>query len=332
MTRKTELITVTAAIIESDGRYLAARKRSGLDLAGYWEFPGGKLEAGESPEQCLRRELAEEFGISCEIGQFLAESVHDYGNRSIRLLGYRARHTDGKLQLSDHDAILWLQPGELGTLNWAPADIPLVEALMATTIHQQTISFYTANAEKYARETIGQDMTAVHNQFLGLLPEHGHILDLGCGSGRDSKRFLEQGYRVTAMDGCPAMAEQAAAYIGQQVLILQAQDLSAKCEYDGIWACASLVHLAPCELPGTLRRLAGALKPDGILYLSFRNGIKEGYDDLGRYFNGCTGSQLREMLEASTGIEIIRITETLDMKKRPLHHWLNVFAGKRALP
>jgi 8-oxo-dGTP diphosphatase len=134
------LITVTAAIIEKNGRILAARKRPGLHLAGYWEFPGGKLEGSETPEECLQRELVEELGIHCRIGAFLAESLHDYGTKVIRLLGFHARHSHGELRLTDHDAIRWLTVDELGSLQWAPADIPLVEAFAAQRAANQVLA------------------------------------------------------------------------------------------------------------------------------------------------------------------------------------------------
>lgn len=124
------MITVTAAIIVKNGLILAARKRPGLHLAGYWEFPGGKLEGEESPRECLQRELMEELGMHCEIGAFLAESVHDYGDKIIRLLGFHAQHIRGELLLTDHDAVRWLALEELTTLQWAPADIPLLETLV----------------------------------------------------------------------------------------------------------------------------------------------------------------------------------------------------------
>jgi mutator protein MutT len=124
------LLNVTAAIIVKDGCILAARKRPGLHLAGYWEFPGGKVESGETPEQCLRRELLEEFGVCCEVGAFLGESIYDYGDKVIRLLGFRTVHTCGTFQLRDHDQIVWLSPAELPHLCWAPADIRLVDLLI----------------------------------------------------------------------------------------------------------------------------------------------------------------------------------------------------------
>ena len=121
---------VTAAVIENDGVVLAAR-RSGGHLDGYWEFPGGKIEAGESPEACLARELQEEFGITVDVGHFIAENVHDYGEKVIHLMAYSVKHLSGEFRMSDHDQILWLPRDRLQSLKWAPADIPLVEAVVA---------------------------------------------------------------------------------------------------------------------------------------------------------------------------------------------------------
>jgi 8-oxo-dGTP diphosphatase len=124
------MITVTAAIIEKNGLILAARRKAGSHLAGYWEFPGGKLEAEETERECLARELHEEFDIRCLVGDFFAESVYDYGTKVIRLLGYRVRHLGGTFRCRDHDRIIWLPVHQLHSLKWAPADIPLVEKLV----------------------------------------------------------------------------------------------------------------------------------------------------------------------------------------------------------
>lgn len=124
------MITVTAAIIEKEGSIFVARRKPGSHLAGYWEFPGGKLEPGESEKQCLARELLEEFGIECEVGEFIKESVYDYGSKIIQLRAYRVRHLRGTYQYRDHDKMGWLTVEELPSLKWAPADIPLVEKLL----------------------------------------------------------------------------------------------------------------------------------------------------------------------------------------------------------
>ncbi len=120
---------VTAAVIEKDGRVLIAQRKSGDALAGKWEFPGGKLEPGETPEACLRRELKEEFGVETEIGDFICSSEFEYRHFHIELLAYRARHISGKFELRDHAAIAWVPPADLLKYDLASADIPVVKAL-----------------------------------------------------------------------------------------------------------------------------------------------------------------------------------------------------------
>ena len=124
------MLHVTAAIIQREGKILAARRKPGAHMAGFWEFPGGKIEPGESPEECLRRELKEELSIDAAIGSFFEESCYDYGTKQVRLLCYYAEYLSGTFSLSDHDEIKWLPVGQLLQLNWAPADIPVVKKLV----------------------------------------------------------------------------------------------------------------------------------------------------------------------------------------------------------
>jgi 8-oxo-dGTP diphosphatase len=124
------MIDVTAAIIQREGMILAARRKQGSHMAGYWEFPGGKIEPGETPEECLQRELKEELSIESKIGPFFEESCYDYGTKQIRLLSYFVDYISGTFTLNDHDEIRWLNVHQLLTLQWATADIPLVEKLV----------------------------------------------------------------------------------------------------------------------------------------------------------------------------------------------------------
>jgi mutator protein MutT len=124
-------IDVAAAIIVKDNKVFAARRKPGTHLAGYWEFPGGKLEQGETPEQCLFRELQEELRITTRIGQYIGESLYDYGTKVVRLLAYQVEHIEGNFQLIDHDEMCWLAVEELRSVEWAPADIPIVELYSA---------------------------------------------------------------------------------------------------------------------------------------------------------------------------------------------------------
>lgn len=125
------MIDVTAAIIQQNGRILVARRKPEAHMGGYWEFPGGKIEPGESPEQCLHRELKEELNIDSKIGLFFGESCYDYGTKEIRLLCYFVDYLGGTFTLSDHDTIRWLPAHQLLSLKWAPADIPLVAKLVS---------------------------------------------------------------------------------------------------------------------------------------------------------------------------------------------------------
>jgi 8-oxo-dGTP diphosphatase len=121
---------VTAAVIEKDGLILLAQRKAGDTLGGKWEFPGGKLEPGETPQACLRRELMEEFGVDTEIGDFVCSSRFEYKHLPIELLVYRARHVAGEFKLNDHDRIEWVAPADLKNFDLSSADIPVVDVLL----------------------------------------------------------------------------------------------------------------------------------------------------------------------------------------------------------
>ena len=121
--------TVTAAILAKDGKILIARRPASSRLANKWEFPGGKIEAGETPEACLARELKEELDIEVSIGAFLGESVYHYRHGSIRLLAYQTYWDTGEIDPKDHDEIKWVSVAELDCYEFAPADVPFVQRL-----------------------------------------------------------------------------------------------------------------------------------------------------------------------------------------------------------
>lgn len=123
-------IRVTAAIIRRPGQILLARRQRGDHLAGHWEFPGGKIEGGETPEQCLARELEEEFGVGAAVGRFVASSRHAYDTREIELLVYEAELEPGEWNLDSHDETRWVATRDLLTYDLAPADIPIAERLI----------------------------------------------------------------------------------------------------------------------------------------------------------------------------------------------------------
>jgi len=122
---------VTAAVIEKDGKILLAQRRKGDALAGKWEFPGGKIEPGETPEACLKRELLEEFGVETKIGEFVCSSKFEYKHLPIELLVYRAEHLSGEFKLNEHDNMAWVAPGDLAKYDLSSADIPVAGVLLA---------------------------------------------------------------------------------------------------------------------------------------------------------------------------------------------------------
>jgi 8-oxo-dGTP diphosphatase len=123
------MIPVTAAVIEQGDRYLLARRKPGKTLAGTWEFPGGKVEAGEDAAACLVREIREEMNLEIEVGELLGVTEHQYDFARIRLIVFRALILGGDMRLTDHDEAGWFTPQEICRLDLAPADVPIVEWL-----------------------------------------------------------------------------------------------------------------------------------------------------------------------------------------------------------
>jgi len=124
-------IHVTCAIIERDGLVLAAQRSATMSLPLKWEFPGGKIEPGELPDQCLRRELIEEMGISINIGRELSRKTHRYPTITVTLYPFVCDIESGDITLHEHAAIIWLPPQELHTLDWAEADIPVIKSYLS---------------------------------------------------------------------------------------------------------------------------------------------------------------------------------------------------------
>lgn len=148
-----------------------------------------------------------------------------------------------------------------------------------------TKDYYNKNAQEFFHQTVKADMSELYDIFLKNLPcNEGKILDLGCGSGRDSKYFLDSGFEVVAMDISEELGKRASEYIGQKVIIQDMRELNYQDEFIGIWACASLLHLDEDEIIETLRKIFKSLKRDGIVYISFKYGDKN-YEKDGRKFS-----------------------------------------------
>ena len=125
-----KIIRVTAAIIEKEGKILIAKRKAGDDLfSGLWEFPGGKIEEGETPEECIARELKEELDIEVEVGELITSNKHKYPHGIFELLAYRVKHVSGEMVLNDHEEIKWVTADEMSSFEFPPADIPIIKEL-----------------------------------------------------------------------------------------------------------------------------------------------------------------------------------------------------------
>ena len=125
-------IRVVGAVFHDGERFLACRKKPGKPLEGHWEFPGGKIEPGESPEQALAREIYEELNLIAEVGQKVTTTTYEYDFATIELTTFYCTLVDGDLRLTDHDDTKWVTSTEAAHLTWAPADIPAVEAIASS--------------------------------------------------------------------------------------------------------------------------------------------------------------------------------------------------------
>jgi HKD family nuclease len=195
-----------------------------------------------------------------------------------------------------------------------------------------TVGYYNRNAARYVADTVEVDLSALHQRFLAQVPAGGFILDAGCGSGRDSYAFLQQGYRVRAFDAASEIARFAAEHIQQPVQVQRFEELDERAAYDGIWACASLLHLPEAELPNALQRLWAALKPDGVLYLSLKHGDGERVDAEGRHFTDASETHLRDWLAELPEVATIDCWLTLDERPGRTETWLNALVRRKTAP
>jgi SAM-dependent methyltransferase len=185
------------------------------------------------------------------------------------------------------------------------------------------IDYYQHNAGTFFADTVQVDMAPLYGRFLPLLPEQALILDAGCGSGRDAAAFVKLGHGVIAFDASPALVALAEDHLGQPVQRLRLQDIAWQDEFDGIWACASLLHVPPSELPEVMQRLCSALKPGGVLYASFKYGSGE-REHHGRRFTDLDEPGLVALLRGVPELQPLEAWATGDLRPgREAERWLN---------
>ena len=190
-----------------------------------------------------------------------------------------------------------------------------------------TVDYYNSNAESFHEETKLLNLDELYTEFLKHLPAGGTILDAGCGSGRDIKYFIEHGYQATGVDASAELCRLASDFTKTKVLNISFEKIEFENMFDGVWACASLLHITRAELPGIFKKLEIALKNSGVVYCSFKLGDFEG-DRNGRYFCDLTSETLVEVLNG-TGLKVIKHWVTSDLRKgRENEQWLNAIISK----
>ena len=191
-----------------------------------------------------------------------------------------------------------------------------------------TIDYYERRANEFARDTANADVSGILREFTALLPANATVLDWGCGTGRDSKHMSDMGLSVVSTDASPAMCNQARELFGIDARCEGFADLSEESEYDGIWACASLLHVGKYDLPAVLHKACLALKPQGVIYVSFKYGNYEGMRK-GRWFTDLDEEALATLLQPE--FDVIRMWVTNDVRPgRAGEKWLNCLSRKRS--
>lgn len=186
-----------------------------------------------------------------------------------------------------------------------------------------SIDYYDANFLEFFNNTVNVDMSDIYQRFLPHVVAGGKILDAGCGSGRDAKVFKDLGYKVTAFDASLEMAKIASKHIGQKVANASFFTFSSVEKYDGIWACASLLHVSRAELQASMRRLSKMLADDGVWYASFKYGSEERSVN-GRYFSDLNEEMISSLVDQIDHIFLRDVWVTTDNRPGRQEKWLNV--------
>ena len=197
---------------------------------------------------------------------------------------------------------------------------------MSTTT--KTLKYYDDKAKDFIAGTVDVAFSELQNDFLSRVKPGGHVLDFGCGSGRDSKAFIKKGYKVTAVDGSKELCKYASELIGQEVIFSTFQEFEPSEQYDGIWACASLLHLDKQDIHSVITKLAEHLITGGCFYASFKYGSGS-LDRNGRFFTDLNEKEFSDLIADIKALKITDEKITSDARPgRENEKWLNVFMIK----
>ena len=190
----------------------------------------------------------------------------------------------------------------------------------------KTIEYYNKNAKEYVNKTIELDMKSVYEHFTKHLGINAQICDLGCGSGRDSKYFISQGFFVTPIDGSVELCKLASIHLGQDVMCLKFDELNFVNKFDAIWACSSLLHVPKIELGNIINRLVLASKENAVIYACFKYGNSE------KILNGCLFSdynqeELLSIVSKFKSLKLIEIWLSDDVRNSKNTQWINIIVS-----
>ncbi len=192
-----------------------------------------------------------------------------------------------------------------------------------------TLDYYRSNALNFFNDTVSIDLNEIYRPFIELLPDKGVILDAGCGSGRDTKFFMNKGFRVTAFDNSCEMVKLASEFTGQACLLLSFDEIDFINIFDGVWACSSVLHVHKSKILKVLKKFACALKPGGILYASFKYGNEEIVSH-GRHFSNYDENSFSVLLKKIKEMKLIRYWKTNDTRPDRGNKWLNILLKKQS--
>ena len=187
----------------------------------------------------------------------------------------------------------------------------------------KTMDYYNQYADEFTVSTFKVDMESLYQPFLAELQEGTRILDVGCGSGRDTLAFKNKGYHVDAIDYSDELVKKATRLTGIPIKLQSFYEIDADDAYDGIWACASLLHCERNRLPEVLEKMLRALKPKGVIYMSFKHGDLDREKD-GRHFTDLNKHQAEELLNQFKNISLIQLWITIDKRPDRTEEWLNI--------
>ena len=188
--------------------------------------------------------------------------------------------------------------------------------------------YYEINAKQYAKETFSTDMSEQYTRFLPLLGEQARILDVGSGSGRDACYFQKKGYQVTALEPSKNLCREIRKVFSGKIVCSDIQSYQPEQRLDGIWACASFLHLQEKEVLSFFEKINLCLNDNGIIYLSGKNGIPTGEAADGRFFLEFTEQLIEKILVVNERIKLDQLWYTEDVSRRKNFRWMNIILRK----